>query len=215
MFQDRHDAGRALAVQLSKYVDRSDVIVLALPRGGVPVGYEVAQALKTPLDVFLVRKLGVPGHEELAFGAIASGGARVLNDRVIRGLGLSQTAIDEVTAEEIRELSRRERAYRDDQPLPSIRGKIVILVDDGLATGSTMRAAVLALRGLEPERIVVAVPVGAPETCSDLASEADEVVCAAQPERFQAVGQWYSDFSQTTDEEVRILLGRGLAAELH
>jgi len=215
MFQDRHDAGRALATQLSKYADRSDVIVLALPRGGVPVGYEVAQALKAPLDVFLVRKLGVPGHEELAFGAIASGGARVLNDRVIRGLGLSQTAIDEVTAEETRELSRRERAYRVDQPLPSIRGKIVILVDDGLATGSTMRAAVLALRGLGPERIVVAVPVGAPETCSDLASEADEVVCAAQPERFQAVGQWYSDFSQTTDDEVRILLGRGLAAELH
>jgi len=215
MFQDRHDAGQALAIQLRKYADRSDTLVLALPRGGVPVGYEVAQALKAPLDVFMVRKLGVPGHEELAFGAIASGGARVLNDRVIRGLGLSQTAIDEVTAEETRELSRRERVYRDDQPLPSIRDKIVILVDDGLATGSTMRAAVKALRGLGPERIVVAVPVGAPETCSDLASEADEVVCATQPERFQAVGQWYSDFSQTTDEEVRILLGRGLAAELH
>src|SRR5689334_9095180 len=207
-FRDRTDAGLALAEELSRYAGRPDVVVLALPRGGVPVGFEVAEALGAPLDVFLVRKLGVPGHEELAMGAIASGGVRVVNDRVVGPLGVTREAMDAAEAEERLELERRERAYRDDRPPLDVRGKIAILVDDGLATGSTMRAAVVALRRLGPARVVVAVPVGAPDTCAELEAEADEVLCALEPEPFFGVGMWYEDFSQTTDDEVRELLAR-------
>jgi putative phosphoribosyl transferase len=206
IFHDRHDAGRQLAAKLTEYAGRRDVMVLALPRGGVPVGYEVARALAAPLDVFLVRKLGVPGREELAMGAIATGGIRVINEDVVRGVGISQAVIDQVTAEEERELTRRERQYRDDRPPPAVAGKTVLLVDDGLATGSSMRAAVLAQREMNPAKIVVAVPVGAAETCAALNTIADETVCAYMPEQFAAVGLWYADFSQTTDDEVRDLL---------
>jgi predicted phosphoribosyltransferase len=212
-FRDRFEAGRVLAEHLRKYANRPDVLVLALPRGGVPVAYEVARALNAPLDVFLVRKLGVPGHEELAMGALASGGVRVLNDEVVNVLRIPEEVIDEVAAEEQQELERRERAYRGDRPPPDVRGRIVILVDDGLATGSTMRAAVAALRQQGPARIVVAVPVGAAETCAELQYEADEAVCAQAPEPFYAVGLWYEDFAQTSDEEVHDLLQR--AAEDH
>jgi putative phosphoribosyl transferase len=206
LYRDRFDAGRALAAKLARYADRPDVVVLALPRGGVPVAFEVAQALNAPLDIFLVRKLGVPGHEELAMGALASGGVRVLNTEVVRALRLPEEVIDAVARQEGQELERRARAYRGDRPAVDVRGKTVILVDDGLATGSTMRAAVAALRRQKPARIVVAVPVGAQETCEELGAEADEVVCARMPESFFAVGQWYDDFTQTTDEEVRELL---------
>ena len=206
-FADRHDAGALLAARLRRFVGRDDVVVLALPRGGVPVGYEVARALRAPLDVFVVRKLGLPGSPELAMGAIASGGVRVLNDDVLALYPISPAAIDAVTKTERLELERRERAYRDGGPPVPIKGRIVILVDDGLATGSTMRAAVLAVRRLQPSRVVVAVPVGAPATCRALRTVADEVVCAFTPEPFGAVGLWYVDFSQTTDEEVRQLLG--------
>jgi len=180
--------------------------VLALPRGGVPVGYEVAKALGAPLDAFLVRKLGVPGHEELAMGAVASGGMRVLNQDVIDPLHLPPTTVEQVTNREQHELGRREREYRDARPLPTIRGRTVILVDDGLATGSTMRAAAAALRLLEPAKLVVAVPTGAPETCAEIHSEVDEVVCAIMPDPFYAVGVWYEDFSETSEQEVRALL---------
>ena len=207
-FRDRADAGRELAGQLAHYAGRSDVLVLALPRGGVPVGYEVAEVLGAPLDVFLVRKLGVPGHEELAMGAIASGGVRVLNERVVRPLGITDAVIKAVEAEERRELERRESAYRGSRPPIDVHGQTVILVDDGLATGASMRAAVVALRRLEPARIVVAVPVGAPDTCAELEKEADEVVCVSEPEPFFGVGMWYRDFSPTTDDEVRELLSR-------
>jgi putative phosphoribosyl transferase len=207
-FHDRYEAGRVLASQLGNYVDRADGLVLALPRGGVPVGFEVARALHAPLDVFLVRKLGVPGHEELAMGAIASGGVRVLNMDVVDGLRIPEHVIDTVAAHELRELERREHAYRDDRPAPDVRGRTVILVDDGLATGSTMRAAARALRQQQPHRLVIAVPVAAPETCVALRSEADEIVCAMTPYDFRAVGYWYEDFSQTTDAEVRDLLAR-------
>jgi predicted phosphoribosyltransferase len=207
-FEDRADAGRKLARQLAAYADRAGVLVLALPRGGVPVGFEVAKALRVPLDVFLVRKLGVPGHEELAMGALASGGVRVINKDVVRGLGIPEEILDEVAAEEGQELRRREHTYRGDRSPPDVKGRTVILVDDGLATGSTMRAAVAALRRLGPARIIVAVPVGAPDTCAELAEEADEAVCALTPEPFLAVGMWYEDFRQTTDEEVRDLLDR-------
>jgi putative phosphoribosyl transferase len=207
-FRDRADAGRRLAEELVAYAARPDVLVLALPRGGVPVAFEVAQALEAPLDVLVVRKLGVPGHEELAMGAVASGGAWVLNDDVVRALGIPGHLLKEVTARELRELQRRERNYRDDRPAPDVHGKVVILVDDGLATGSTMRAAVAALRRLDPARIIVAVPVGAPATCAEIGREADECVCCIQPDPFYAVGVWYEDFSQTTDEEVRDLLQR-------
>jgi len=213
LFRDRSEAGRVLAERLKEYADRPDVIVLALPRGGVPVGYEIAAALHAPLDVFLVRKLGLPGHEELAMGAIATGGVRVLNPDVVRPLQIADEIIDAVAQQELRELERRERLYRDDRPPPDVQGRIVILVDDGLATGSTMRAAVAALRQQQPARIIVAVPVGAAETCAEFQSEADEVVCARTPEPFYAVGLWYSDFSQTTDEEVRELLQRAPGAE--
>jgi putative phosphoribosyl transferase len=208
LFRNRHDAGRQLADRLAHYADRNDVLVLALPRGGVPVGYEVAEALAAALDVFMVRKLGVPGQEELAMGAIASGGVRVLNEPIVRMLGLSEDDIDRVELEERWELDRRENEYRAGRPPLDVRGKIVILVDDGLATGSTMRAAVAALRRLGPARIVVAVPVGARETCAEFEQEADEAICAREPEPFHAVGVWYDDFSQTTDEEVRELLAR-------
>jgi putative phosphoribosyl transferase len=205
-FRDRHDAGRLLAEKLTAYAHCPDVLVLALPRGGVPVAYEVARALGTPLDVFVVRKLGVPGHEELAMGAVATGGVRVLNDDVVRGLRIPDRVIDAVTALEQQELARRERLYRGDRTPPDVRGRTVILVDDGLATGATMHAAIAALRQQEPARIVVAVPTAAPETCNALRAEVDDVVCAITPEPFHAVGLWYEDFSQTTDEEVRELL---------
>jgi predicted phosphoribosyltransferase len=205
-FADRRQAGAVLADRLTETGDRKDVVVLALPRGGVPVGYEVARALGAPLDVFVVRKLGLPGYPELAMGAIASGGVRVLNEDVLESIAVPQATIDAATRTEQSELQRRERAYRDGRPLVPIEGRVVILVDDGLATGSTMRAAVLAVRRLHPARVVVAVPVGAWQTCEDLREVADEVVCAFTPEPFRAVGLWYADFSQTTDDEVRQLL---------
>src|SRR5213075_2257836 len=208
IYRDRIDAGKQLAARLADYADRDEVLVLALPRGGVPVAYEVAKALRAPLDIFLVRKLGVPGHEELAMGAIATGGVRVLNDDVVDYLRIPGAVIDAVAADELRELERRERAYRGDRPEPDVRGKTVILVDDGLATGSTMRAAAAALRQQDPAKIVVAVPVAAEATCEEFREEVDEVICAITPEPFYAVGIWYEDFSQTTDEEVRDLLAR-------
>lgn len=207
-FRDRRDAGRRLAAELRAYAHRPDVVVLALPRGGVPVGYEVASALDAPLEVFVVRKLGLPWHEELAMGAIASGGVRVLDQDLIRVARVSDSDIARVTAAEQRELERRERQYRGDRSFPDLHGKTVILVDDGLATGSTMRAAVAALRQEGPSRIVVAVPVAAPETCDAFRDIADEIVCAETPEPFRAVGIWYADFSQTTDDEVHELLER-------
>jgi predicted phosphoribosyltransferase len=212
MFRDRTDAGRQLAAELGHYVGRDDVVVLALPRGGVPVAAEVARALGAPLDVFLVRKLGVPGREELAMGAIASGGVRVLNDDVVRELGIPEHWIEAVAAREDEELRRREAAYRDDRPLPDVRGKTVILIDDGLATGASMRAAVAAARKLGPARVVVAVPVGAAETCREFRAIADEVACVEEPDPFFAVGAWYRDFSQTTDDEVRELLAQAAGA---
>jgi predicted phosphoribosyltransferase len=212
LFRDRRDAGRFLAGKLMKYAGHPDVVVLALPRGGVPVAFEVAQALGAPLDVFLVRKLGLPGREELAVGAIAPGGVRILNRDVVRALGVPPSIIDKIAAQEQRELDRRLRLYRGDRPPPDVRGKTVILVDDGLATGATMRAAVAALRQQHPARIVVAAPVGAADTCEEFREEADEAVCARTPEPFLAVGMWYANFSQTTDEEVRELLD--LAARL-
>ena len=207
-FHDRHDAGRRLAAELRRYAGKPDVLVLALPRGGVPVAYEVAAALGAPMDVFIVRKLGLPWHEELAMGAIASGGVRVLDDDLIRVARVSQSDLDRVTASEQAELTRRERQYRGNRPFPDVGGKTVILVDDGLATGSTMRAAVAALRQEGPARIVVAVPVAAPETCDAFGDIADEIICAETPEPFHAVGLWYEDFSQTTDDEVHDLLSR-------
>ena len=205
-FTDRRDAGRTLAARLQQYANRDDVIVLALPRGGVPVAFEVATTLDAPLEVFVVRKLGTPGHSELAMGAIASGGVRVLNDDVVRWLGISPDQIDAVARQEQQELERREAAYRKGVSLPSLDGRVVILVDDGLATGSTMRAAVQAVKQQRPARVIVAVPVGARETCDELGALADEVICARKPEPFTAVGQWYLDFQQTTDEEVKALL---------
>jgi predicted phosphoribosyltransferase len=205
-FADRQEAGRALAARLPQYAGRSDVVVLALPRGGVPVACPVAEALDAPLDLFLVRKLGTPGHRELAMGAIASGGIRVLNDEVVRWYGISPAAIDAVAREEEQELMRRDATYREGREAPPLEGKIVIVIDDGLATGSTMMAAVKAVRQQHPAKVIVAVPVGAPDTCEALATVADEVVCVRMPEPFSAVGQWYVDFDQTADEEVRQLL---------
>ena len=206
LFRDRRDAGRFLAGLLEEYRGRPDVIVLGLPRGGVPVAYEVATALGAPLDVFLVRKLGTPGREELAMGAIASGGVMVINDDVVRGLAIAPEAIQHAAEREGRELVRREQAYREGRPFPAVAGKVVIVVDDGLATGSSMRAAIEALRSLRPARIVVAVPAAPESTCRELAALADEVVCATTPSPFFAVGNSYWDFTQTTDEEVRDLL---------
>ena len=205
-YQDRRHAGRVLAAALREYAGRPDVIVLALPRGGVPVAYEVATRLGLPLDVFVVRKLGVPGHEEFAMGAIASGGVIVLNRETIEGLRLPKEALERVIGAERTELARREQMYRQGRPPLDVTGKICILVDDGLATGSTMRAAIAALRQRNARRIVVAVPIAAPSTCDELASEADDVICAATPEPFYAVGLWYANFEQTTDEEVHELL---------
>lgn len=206
--QDRSEAGRRLAAALARYADRSDVLVLALPRGGVPVAFEVARRLRAPLDVFVVRKLGVPGQEELAMGAIASGGLRVLNRRLVQSLGITPAAVERVTSAETRELERREREYRGDRPPAPVQGRTIILVDDGLATGSTMTAAIDALRVQDPARIVVAAGVGAPQACAALSGLADECVCAVRPPVLDGVGRWYADFSPTTDAEVRDLLER-------
>src|SRR4051812_18483782 len=204
-FKNRAEAGRLLAERLSEYAGRDDLVVLALPRGGVPVAFEVARALDAPLDVFLVRKLGVPGHEELALGAIATGGIRLLNEDVVRGLRIPPDVIDKIEAAERAELERREREYRGERQAPDGRDRTVILIDDGLATGASMRAAVAALRQGQPARTVVAVPIAAPSTCEEFRYEVDEVVCARTPEPFFAVGLWYDDFAQTTDEEGRDL----------
>jgi putative phosphoribosyl transferase len=214
-FRNRTEAGRVLAQELMAYANRDDVIVLALPRGGVPVAFEVAHALHAPLDVFVVRKLGVPGHEELAMGAIASGGVLVIEPSVVEDLSIPVEVVLDVAAREEQERLRREREYRGDRPAPDVRGRTVILVDDGLATGSTMRAAVAALRKLQPAKIVVPVPVAVRLTCEELAEEVDEVVCARTPEPFYGVGEWYADFSQTTDEEVSELLARAERETAH
>lgn len=206
LFVNRKDAGRKLAKKLSEFKDRPGVIVLGLPRGGVPVAYEVARELHAPLDIFLVRKLGLPGHEELAMGAIASGGVRVLNPEVVDALNVPEDVVDAVAEKERRELERREKAYRGDRPGPDLQGRTAILIDDGLATGASMRAAVAGLRAQDPREVVVAVPTAAPETCESFESEVDRVVCANTPEPFYGVGLWYEDFSQTTDQEVRVLL---------
>ena len=207
-FRNRQHAGERLAQELSRFADRSDLIVLALPRGGVPVGYEIAARLHAPLDVFVVRKLGVPGQEEVAMGAVAPGGVRVLDDYTIRVARVSPQDVERITALERAELERRERRYRGNRAFPNVANKIVILVDDGLATGSTMRAAVEALRKLAPSEIIVAVPVAAAETCDAFRDIVDEIVCVETPEPFGAVGYWYEDFSQTSDEEVHDLLER-------
>jgi putative phosphoribosyl transferase len=213
-FPNRVEAGRQLAEKLEKYAGRDDVIVLGLPRGGVPVANEVAKRLRVPLDVFVVRKLGVPGFEELAAGAIASGGVRVLNEDVMRAIPHADRAIEAVTTKETAELERREQIYRGGRPAPDVRDRIAILVDDGLATGATMRAAVKALRQRGAAKIVVGVPVGPPDTCHEIEEQADETICLSTPEFFQAVGQYYEDFSQTSDEDVRELLARS-AQERH
>jgi putative phosphoribosyl transferase len=205
-FRDRKYAGRALARRLALFAGRRDVTVLALPRGGTPVAYEVAKALHAPLDVLVVRKLGVPWNPEFAMGAIASGGERLIDDMLVRELGISTRDVEEVASNEAYELERRERVYRGGRPAPDLRGRTVILVDDGLATGSTMRVAVRAVRRQSPARVVVAAPVAAPEACELLRGEADEVVCAEMPDPFLGVGRWYLDFSQTSDEEVCRLL---------
>ena len=207
-FLDRRDAGRRLAAKLGTYADQPETLVLALPRGGVPVAYEVALALHAPLDVLIVRKLGVPGQKELAMGAVASGGVRVLNEEIVRDLQLSRAAIEAVVQEEEQELARRERLYRGSRPQPEVCGRTILLVDDGIATGATMHAAVTALRRQAPHRLVIAVPTAAPETCDSFRAEVDEIVCVITPELFFAVGYWYQDFFPTTDDEVRQLLAR-------
>ena len=211
-FRDRVEAGQLLGREVARRIGkREDIIVLGLPRGGVPVAFHVAQALDAPLDVFIVRKLGVPGHEELAMGAIASGGVRVLNRDVLSYVPIPQKTIDAVAAREEQELQRRERSYRGARPPLELRGRTVVIVDDGLATGSTMRAAIAAVRKMEPQAIIVAVPVAAPQTCEEFRREVDEMVCLRTPDPFQAVGLWYDDFSQTTDEEVHDLIERANA----
>lgn len=207
-FEDRREGGERLAERLRGYANRADVIVLGLPRGGVPVAFEVAEQLRVPLDVFVVRKLGVPGQEELAMGALASGGVRVLDDELIGMAGIDAEEIERATTLATEELARQEARYRGGRRFPDIRDKTIILVDDGLATGSTMRAAVRALRAQRPVAIVVAVPVGAPETCGALRAVADDVICVEMPDPFRAVGLWYEDFSPTTDDEVHTLLDR-------
>jgi predicted phosphoribosyltransferase len=208
VFSDRADAGRILASKLTNYKGRTDTVILALPRGGIPVAYEIGKELGVPVDVFVVRKLGVPGQEELAMGAIATGDMRIINYDVVEQLGIHQETIDAVTDQERKELRRREQLYRGERPPREIRGRSVILVDDGIATGSTMRAAIAALRQLSPARIVVAVPVASPETCQQIGAEVDEIICAATPQSLHAISQGYERFEQTTDEEVRDLLGR-------
>jgi putative phosphoribosyl transferase len=211
LFTDRRAAGRRLAEELDAYRHTAKLLVLALPRGGVPVAYEVARALNAPLDVFLVRKLGVPGHEELAMGAIAAGGVRILNRGVVRALRISEERIDAVAEAEMKELQRRDHEYRGALPPADVAGRTVILIDDGLATGSTMRAAAAAVSARHPARLVIAVPVGARESCTSLLDAADEVVCVETPDPFYGVGMWYEHFSQTTDDEVRELLQRSRA----
>lgn len=206
LFRDRRDAGKQLAKKLTEYAGRKDVIVLALPRGGVPVAYEVALALHVPLDIFIVRKLGWPGHEEMAIGAIASGGVKVLNDDIVRYLNIPEALIDAVARRELQEMERRERAYRENRPAFQLKDRTVIIVDDGLATGASMRAAVFGVRNQSPAKIVIAVPTSAMETCEALEHEVDRIICATTPEPFYGVSRWYEDFSQTTDEEVRTLL---------
>jgi putative phosphoribosyl transferase len=207
-FRNRTEAGFLLAKKLAAYANRPDVLVLALPRGGVPVGFEVAKALHAPLDVVIVRKLGTPGQEELAMGAITSGGVRVLNDRVVQAFGISESEIDSVAAKEQEELERRERLYRGRRAAPAIRNRTVILVDDGIATGTTIRVAIAALKTQSPSRLVVAVPVAPLSTCEELREEVDEVVCLLSPGEFWAISLWYQNFPQTSDEEVCNLLGR-------
>lgn len=210
-FKDRHEAGRALAAHLRHYAGTADLQVLALPRGGVPVGYEIARELKAPLDLFLVRKLGVPGHEEYAMGAIAAGGIRIVDESVVRALSISEDQIATVASQEQQELERRDREYRAGLPELEIEGRTIVLVDDGLATGSTMRAAAAAVRAQNPKKLIVAVPVAAPETCDALRSEVDEIICVRTPDPFHAVSLWYEAFPQTTDDEVRELLARSRA----
>jgi predicted phosphoribosyltransferase len=207
-FQNRTEAGQALAEALKDYANRGDTLVLALPRGGVPVAFEVARVLNAPLDIFVVRKLGLPGQEELAMGAIASGDVCVLNQNLIDYLKIPDSVIEKVAAEEQKELERREQLYRNHRSALDVEGRVVILIDDGLATGSTMRAAIAALRELNPSRIVVGVPVAPPAVCREFNREADQCICVLTPERFDGVGKWYGDFSQTLDEEVRDLLER-------
>ncbi|BAY09407.1 phosphoribosyltransferase [Calothrix sp. NIES-2098] len=214
-FHTRAEAGKMLARELTAYADCKDLVVLGLPRGGVPVAYEVAKLLGATLDICLVRKLGVPGHKELAMGAITSGGIRVLNYDVVSSLGIANQTIEQVTAEESQELQRRDRAYRGDRPPLNVKNRTVIVVDDGIATGSTMRAAITMLKQQQPKRIVVAVPIAPPETCEELSNFVDEVVCLKMPERMYAVGIWYEDFSQTTDEEVRYLLTQQSTVSTH
>jgi predicted phosphoribosyltransferase len=214
MLVDRREAGRLLAKKLQPYASRPDVVVLALPRGGVPVAYEVAQALKAPLDVFVVRKLGLPGHEEFAIGAIASGGLRFHNRLMMEAYSIPERAVSQIEEREERELARREQAYRGGEPPLDVSRRTVILVDDGLATGASMNAAVVALRQARPARIVAAIPVAPPDTCEALRSVADSVVCAMTPEPFLAVGRWYENFEQTTDEEVKRLLALARARNL-
>lgn len=205
-FLNRREAGSELAPQLLQYADRSDVIILALPRGGVPVAYEVALALKAPLDVLIVRKLGLPGREELAIGAIASGGIQILNQDIVHALDIDQGIINSVLQQELQELARREQSYRGNRPAPEIKDHTVIIIDDGLATGASMRAAVMGVRTQSPARVVVAVPAAAPQAIDLLQTEVDEIVYVIAPDPFDGVGRWYEDFSQTTDEEVRLLL---------
>ena len=212
-FADRYDAGRRLAASLSRYRERDDVVVLGLPRGGVPVAYEVARALRAPLDVFLVRKLGVPGHEELAMGAIASGGVMVLNEDVVAATGVGREEIAAVASRELQTLRRQEHSFRGDRPPVTIRDHVAIAVDDGLATGATMRAAIRALRDQGAKAIVVAVPTAPRETCEALRPAVDEVICVATPDPFMAVGLWYRDFAPVGDDEVRALLGEETEAE--
>ena len=211
LFEDRVDAGKKLAKELSKYANRSDVLILALPRGGVPVAFEVAKELNVKMDVFIVRKLGVPGNEELAMGAISSDNVLVLNEDIVKSFQIPERVINMVAENELKELKRRERTYRGDRPNPEISGSTVILIDDGLATGATMRAAASAIKTKNPAKIVVAVPTGAPDTCEIFKKEVDEVICVATPEPFYGVGAWYGNFSQTTDEEVCELLDKARA----
>jgi putative phosphoribosyl transferase len=210
-FRNRTDAGQQLAQALKTYANRADVLVLGLPRGGVPVAYEVAKALSAPLDICIVRKLGVPGHKELAMGAIASGGVRVLNYDVLGWLQIPSKTIDEVAERELRELQRRDRTYRGERPQPEIKDRTILLVDDGLATGSTMRAAIAVLKAQHPKEIIIAVPVAPTDVCQELRAEVEKVICLATPEPFYAIGLWYENFAQTTDEEVCALLANPLA----